>query len=225
MILTIAALSDPAKLAEITEAIAQLEWRDGKATAGKTASAVKVNEQADMKNAAGKAASSLIMPIMANNSVLKAAAQPKRFSNLIISRTQDGGHYGAHIDNALMGAGSARMRSDMSYTLFLSPPEKYEGGELLIHTTGLDYSVKAQMGELVLYPSSSIHEVRPVTKGTRIVCVGWIESLMADPTRREMLFDLENLRSSLRAALPAGAPELLKLDKTIANLKRMWSAI
>ncbi|MEL7190766.1 MAG: Fe2+-dependent dioxygenase, partial [Pseudomonadota bacterium] len=170
-------------------------------------------------------AEALIMPHLSENAVLKAASHPRRFSHLLISKTQDGGHYGSHIDNALMGAGAGRMRTDMSFTLFLTPPQDYEGGELVIHTAGIDYTVKGLPGELVLYPSTSIHEVKPVTKGTRIVSVGWIESLIADPTSREMLFDLENLRASLRAKLPAGSPELLTLDKTIANLNRMWAVV
>ncbi len=225
MILTIAAIPDADKLAQVNAVVTKLEWRDGKETAGKVASAVKENEQAIMTDAAGKAAHAAIMPYLSNNAVLKAAAHPRRFSNLIISKTQDGGHYGSHIDNALMGSGAGRMRTDMSFTLFLTPPDKYEGGELEIHTAGMDFSVKGKPGELVLYPSTSIHEVKPVTKGSRIVCVGWIESLIADPTSREMLFDLENLRASLRASLTAGSPELLTLDKTIANLNRMWAVV
>lgn len=225
MILTLKAIADQDKLSEITERIGKLDWIDGKATAGKTARAVKQNEQAVMSNAAGKAAQKLIMPFIGENEVLRAASAPRRFSKLLISKTQGGGHYGAHIDNALMGAGAGRMRTDMSFTLFLTPPEEYEGGELLIHGASISHNVKGKAGELVLYPSSSIHEVLPVTKGVRIVCVGWIESLIADPTSREMLFDLENLRASLRASLQAGSSELLTLDKTIANLRRMWSVV
>ena len=82
--------------------------------------------------------------------------------------------------------------------------------------------MKGEPGHLVLYPSGSIHEVRPVTRGTRVVCVGWIESLVADAVQREMLFDLENLRAALRPKLPGQSAELLTLDKTIANLLRMW---
>lgn len=225
MILTIAAIPDAEKLAEVNAAVGKLEWRDGKETAGKTASAVKENEQAVMQDEAGKAAQALIMPFLNDNAVLQAAAQPRRFSHLLISKTQGGGHYGSHIDNALMGTGAGRMRTDLSFTLFLTPPDDYEGGELMINSAGMDYTVKGKLGELVLYPSTSIHEVRPVTKGARIVSVGWIESLVADPTQREMLFDLENLRASLRAALPAQSRELLTVDKTIANLKRMWAVV
>ena len=119
--------------------------------------------------------------------------------------------------------GAQRLRTDLSFTLFLTPPGEYEGGELVIHAAGMTQVLKGEAGNLVLYPSGSIHEVKPVTKGTRIVCIGWIESTVADPAQREMLFDLENLRTALRQQLPAQSAELLTLDKTIANLLRMWA--
>ena len=93
----------------------------------------------------------------------------------------------------------------------------------MIHAAGMTQEVKGEPGHLVLYPSGSIHEVRPVTRGERIVCVGWIESMIADQARREMIFDLENLRADLRQRLPGQSAELLTLDKTIANLLRMWA--
>jgi PKHD-type hydroxylase len=155
--------------------------------------------------------------------VIKAAAQPRRFSPLLISKTGVGGHYGAHVDNAVMGKGAARLRTDLSFTLFLSPPSEYDGGELMIHNAGMAQELKGEAGHLVLYPSGSIHEVKPVTRGTRIVSVGWIESLLADAGQRELLFDLENLRTALRQQLPSQSAELLTLDKTIANLLRMWA--
>ena len=152
------------------------------------------------------------------------AALPRFISPLMISRTADEGHYGAHVDNAFMGAKNARLRTDISFTLFLTDPAEYDGGELVVHSAGMTQAIKGKAGELVLYPSSSIHEVRPVISGTRIVCVGWIESQIRDPAQREMLFDMENLRATLRGSLPAGSPELLTLDKTISNLLRMWGA-
>jgi ADP-ribose pyrophosphatase YjhB (NUDIX family) len=108
-------------------------------------------------------------------------------------------------------------------SLMIGFTAEYAGGELVVHTAGMTQEVKGEAGHLVLYPSGSIHEVRPVTRGERIVCVGWIESMIADGARREMLFDLENLRSSLRRQLPSQSAELLTLDKTIANLLRMWA--
>lgn len=227
MLLVINAIEDAGHRAALAERIALLEWRDGRETAGAVAREVKRNLQAAMDTTAGRRLAEELLPLIADNPVIKAAAQPRRFSSLIISKTTDGGYYGPHVDNALMamqkGKGAPRLRTDLSFTLFLTPPEEYEGGELVVHTAGITQPVKGEAGHLVLYPSGSIHEVRPVTRGERIVCVGWIESMIADGARREMLFDLENLRSSLRRQLPSQSTELLTLDKTIVNLLRMWA--
>jgi PKHD-type hydroxylase len=223
MILVINALDDAAHLAALRERIDLLDWRDGRETAGAVAREVKRNQQAAMDSIAGRALQDELSRLIADNAVVKAAAQPRRFSPLLISRTGVDGRYGAHVDNALMGKGAARLRTDISFTLFLTPPGDYDGGELVIHAGGMTQELKGEVGYLVLYPSGSIHEVKPVTRGERIVCVGWIESLIADPAQRELLFDLENLRTALRLALPSQSAELLTLDKTIANLLRMWA--
>jgi PKHD-type hydroxylase len=228
MILTIAAIEDSQRLDYIQRRLAALEWRDGRATAGRAARRVKRNQQANMHDPVGQELHAAIMELIADHPVIKAAARPRRFTRLMISKTHDGGHYGPHVDNAFMDAptygGGARLRSDLSFTLFLTPPQDYDGGELVVHSNSMAQRIKGEAGQLVLYPSSNIHEVTPVTRGERIVCVGWIESLVADPTQRELLFDLENLRVSLRQSLPADALELLMLDKSIANLLRMWGA-
>lgn len=225
MILSIAAIDHAETLAELAAGVEALSWRDGRATAGATARAVKCNSQAVMDDVAGRALRAKLTPIIHDNPVLKAAARPRRFSPVMVSSTAEEGHYGAHVDNALMGTGEGRMRTDLSFTLFLSEPDTYEGGELVVHAAGMTQTIKGKAGELVLYPSSSIHEVRPVTSGRRIVAVGWIESLIRDAAARELLFDLENLRVSLRGSLPGGSAELLTLDKTIANLIRMWAEV
>ena len=225
MILSISAISDTDVLGVIHQQIGALSWRDGRATAGSQAARVKRNEQAVMSDPAGMALAATLMPFIADNPVLRAAARPRRFSPLLISRTADGGHYGAHIDNAFMGTGDARLRSDISFTLFLTDQAQYDGGELSIHHAGVTQEVRGAAGEIVLYPSTSVHEVRPVTRGARIVCVGWIESLIPDTAQRELLFDLENLRASLRQRGDADPQELLVLDKSIANLLRMWAHI
>lgn len=223
MILVINALSDPEHRAAIADRVALLDWRDGRETAGAVAREVKRNEQAVLDSTPGRALQDDLARVIGDHAVVKAAAWPRRFAPLLISRTGVDGRYGAHVDNAMMGRGPQRIRTDLSFTLFLTPPGEYDGGELVIHTAGMTQEVKGEAGYLVLYPSGSIHEVKPVTRGSRIVCVGWIESLVADQAQREMLFDLENLRLSLRQKLPSQSAELLTLDKTIANLLRMWA--
>ncbi len=148
MILVVDAIPDPDHLAAIAERIALLEWRDGRETAGAVARAVKRNEQAVMEGAAGRALKDELLRILAENPVIRAAAQPRRFSALLISRTGEGGGYGAHVDNALMGKGAGRVRTDLSFTLFLTPPGDYEGGELAIHTAGMVQEVKGEAGSI-----------------------------------------------------------------------------
>ncbi|MEM6493182.1 MAG: Fe2+-dependent dioxygenase [Pseudomonadota bacterium] len=223
MIVKIAAFTDEAQIAKIKALIEPLDWRDGRETAGAVAKKVKRNLQAIVNTEAGRAIRAELLPLIAENRVVKAAARPRRISPLLISKTADGGHYGPHVDNALMGKHPNRLRTDLSFTLFLCNSEDYDGGELVVHNSGVTQMIKGEWGQLVLYPSTSIHEVKPVTRGERLVCVGWIESLIADPTQRELLFDMENLRTSLRQKLEPQSPELLTLDKSMSNLVRMWS--
>ena len=223
MIVKIAAFTEEERITKLREMLGKLEWRDGRETAGAVAKQVKRNLQAVASDEAGKAIRAELAPLVSENRVVRAAARPRRISSLMISKTANGGFYGPHVDNSIMGKGNARLRTDMSFTLFLSNSDDYEGGELVVHTAGLTQVVKGDWGQLVLYPSTSIHEVKPVTKGERIVCVGWIESMIADPTQRELLFDLENLRTALRAKFDHQSPELLTLDKSMSNLVRMWS--
>lgn len=198
-------------------------WRDGKVTAGRIARQVKYNEQADLSGPSGKDLRDQLHKAITGHVVVKAAARPKRLSTIMVSKTAHGGYYGRHVDNALMGEGAARLRTDLSFTLFLTPPDDYKGGELIIHSSMGEQRIKGDAGDMVLYPSSDIHEVTPVTEGERVVAVGWIESVIADGRERALLFDLENLRVSLREVLPTNSVELLTLDKTIANLLRMWA--
>ena len=223
MIVKIAAFTEDAQIAKLKTMLDELEWRDGRETAGSVAKQVKRNLQALVNTEVGKAIRAELRPLIADNRVLKAAARPRHISPLLISKTADGGHYGPHVDNALMGKAPNRIRTDISFTLFLSNADDYEGGELVIHNAGVTQAIKGDWGQMVLYPSTSIHEVKPVTQGERIVCVGWIESMVADPVQRELLFDMENLRTSLRQKLDPQSPELLTLDKSMGNLVRMWS--
>ncbi|MEL7027791.1 MAG: Fe2+-dependent dioxygenase, partial [Pseudomonadota bacterium] len=158
MVLVIADVLDAETARAFLDKAGKLEWRDGRVTAGATAKGAKQNEQADLTSPSGRKLQEALAKIIASHSVLIAAARPKRFSNLLLSRTEKNGRYAPHIDNALMQKNGAPLRSDLSFTLFLTPPDTYEGGELVIHTAGAAQTVKGRSGDLVLYPSSSIHE-------------------------------------------------------------------
>lgn len=223
MFFTIANVLDDAATVRLRGAVSALEWRDGAATAGAVAKRVKRNLQAVATTKAGEAIRAELMNAIRGNAVFMAAAQPAKFSPLMLSKTRDGGGYGAHVDNALMGDGEARLRTDLSFTLFLSEPDSYEGGALMMDLPSGVQSVKPAAGDLVLYPSTLIHEVETVTRGERLAAVGWVQSEVRGEAERQVLFDLEQVRVAIRAKAPDNAPERLILDKAIANMLRMWS--
>lgn len=209
-------------LADISKRAAGCAWRDGAGTAGATARRVKHNDQADLSTGPGAVLHRDLLAALSAHPVLQAAARPRRWSRLLVSRTQTGGSYGPHIDNAFMGEGTERLRTDLAFTLFLSEPQTYGGGALVVSRAEGEQSFKLPAGDAVLYPADSVHHVAPVTNGERLVCVGWIESQVRDPAQRALLFDLENVRVSLGRDGVADAQTRLLLDKTFANLLRMW---
>lgn len=224
MLLNIATILDPDALNDVSSALKTIQWRDGSKTAGSSARPVKKNLQADLNGDGGAALHDRLMDALQSNSVLQAAARPKHFSRLIVSRTKGGGRYGAHIDNALMHSSTGRIRTDLAFSLFLSAPESYDGGELVVQYPGFEQRFKPNAGDLILYPSTQIHEVKPVTKGERFVCVGWIESLVRSPEQRETLFDLTNLSVSISSQYAPESSEILTLHKSISNLVRLWAS-
>ena len=223
MLITISNIIRKEELESIRATLNKLSWRDGASTAGVDAKSVKKNQQADLSSEIGKILHKQILEILQVHPVLLSAARPKRFSRLIVSQTTGEGHYGPHVDNALMETGGRLLRTDLSFTLFLSNPDEYEGGELSIQYPGFTQRHKPSAGDLVLYPSTQIHEVAPVTQGSRLACVGWIESTIRDQMSREVLFDLTNLKVSMSNKYTPQSVEMLTLNKNISNLLRYWS--
>jgi PKHD-type hydroxylase len=146
------------------------------------------------------------------------AVRPKKLTPLIFARYGPGETYGSHVDDAIMQG----LRTDVSFTLFLSEPDSYEGGELVIDSSGGEESVKLPAGSLFLYPSTFLHRVEPVTKGERLVCVGWARSYLRSAEQRELLFDLDRARRALFAR-GGKTDEFDILSKCTANLLRMWA--
>ena len=222
MLITIPGILSEETLADIKSKLGSVGWRDGRLTAGKQAARVKKNHQADLTTRTGAALHKQLNDAITSNAVFDAAAQPRKISRLMVSCSGEGDGYGAHVDNVLMGAGDSRLRTDLSFTLFLTDPAEYDGGELTIDWAGMVHSMKLEAGSLLLYPSTSLHKVETVTRGQRVVCVGWVESLVRTSEQREILFDLVNLRGSLAQNLPTDAPEQLALAKITANIRRLW---
>lgn len=194
----------------------QATFEDGRKTAGWQARGVKHNLQAS--GTAAENAAALVQKLLRQHAVFKAAALPKTFVKVLVSRYLPGMEYGTHVDDALMGG----VRTDMSFTLFLREPETYSGGELVIEGNDGETAVKLPAGNLVLYPTTTLHRVAPVTGGERLAIVGWIRSYIRSAEDREILFDLENAIAALRAA-DAGRSVLNGLLKIKANLLRKWA--
>ena len=155
-----------------------------------------------------------------SNEVFSLAARPKALTPLLFSRYTEGKHYGSHVDNPLMNG----VRTDVSFTLFLADPEAYDGGELVIESVSGEEAIKLPAGHLVAYDSTSLHRVAPVTRGERLVAVGWAQSYVRDSAKRELLFDLETARRNVFAQ-HGKTPEFDLLAKSSANLFRMWAEV
>jgi PKHD-type hydroxylase len=194
---------------------------DGKSTAGWHARLVKNNTQLSTQTANLEDLRSRVLTALNANALFRMAALPKAIAPILFSRYTSGMSYGSHVDNALMSNGNFLIRADLSLTLFLSEPNSYEGGELVIESTQGEQSFKLAAGSLVLYPSTTLHRVEPITAGMRLVAVTWIQSLVRDPSDREILFDLDTARQILFAQY-GKSKEFDLLSKSYANLLRKW---
>lgn len=224
MLLKLTNVLNQLQLQRIDEILARASFQDGKLTAGMIASRVKDNQELKAEREPMEELIRLVIPALANHRDFNAAALPMRMADPIVARYQSGNHYGLHVDDAIMGHSGQRFRSDISMTLFLRDPASYAGGELVIQTAFGDQQVKLAAGDAVIYPSSSLHRVAPVTSGERLVMLFWIQSHVRDPARRELLFDLNRVRENqLRA--DAQGEDAQRLDRSFANLMRMWADV
>ena len=202
-------------LDSLRAALGQARFVDGRETAGFAAREVKHNVQA-VNEPMLEAIREMVTERLLANEVFSLAVRPKALS-LMFSRYDPGMRYGVHVDDAVMSG----MRTDVAFTLFVSEPESYEGGELVIETAAGEDPIKLAAGALVTYPATSLHRVAEVTRGVRLAAVGWARSLVRDPARRELLFDLDTARRKLFAQHGQTA-EYDLVSKSFANLLRMW---
>ena len=223
MIFSIAQIFSPDELSQITKVLSQAEFVDGKLTAGWHAKLVKNNQQIKT-GTSQKELKKRVDRALIKNALFQSAVRPKSIHSLLFSRYEEGMSYNTHVDNALMGGSSGWYRSDVSFTLFLNEPQDYQGGELVIEGVQEEQSYKLEAGSAILYPSTTLHRVNPVTKGRRLVVVGWVQSLIRDAGNREILFDLETARRAIFAK-SGKTPEFDLVSKSIANLLRKWADI
>lgn len=219
MFLAIEDLIDPAVVAVLREEAAGLAFEDGAKTAGQFAREVKANDQA-AASAARDAILARVSGALQAHPLFAAAARPRAMTPLILSRYHVGQTYGLHVDDALMGG----LRTDISFTVFLSDPASYDGGALIMEDSLEARAVKLAAGSVFLYPSTTLHRVEPVTRGERLAVVGWVQSRIRGADQREILFDLDRSIAELHAN--TGKSALFDtLCKTRSNLLRMWAEV
>jgi PKHD-type hydroxylase len=214
------------QVAECRRLLDAAEWTDGKSTVGEQGALVKRNRQLPELSPVGRQLGELILTALARNPLFFSAALPLKTVPPLFNRYEGGEHYGMHIDGAVRAVpGSSHfIRTDLSSTLFLTDPADYEGGELVVQDTFGHHTVKLPAGDLILYPSSSLHRVNPVTRGARIASFFWTQSMVADARHRELLFQMDQSIQRLRARL-GETEETVQLAGQYHNLLRMWSAI
>jgi PKHD-type hydroxylase len=225
MLISIDKVLDKNEVRECRAALEYARWQDGALTAGSLARTVKRNEQVDDDDPQARTWSEYILRRVSSHPLFVSAALPRRIHPPKFNRYAGGGTYGAHVDAAVMhlpGAGLT-LRSDLSATLFLTEPDDYDGGELEIESPFGVQAVKLEAGDMVLYPSSSLHRVTPVTRGARVASFFWIESLVGDDGARALLFDLDQSIQGITSTLGPQDQHLLALTGVYHNLLRRWA--
>lgn len=223
MLLEIHEVLDPQQLAAMRSELLAAPWVDGKTTTGHQSALVKRNRQLPQDSELAQRCGQLIVQSLQRSGLFMSAALPQRVFPPMFNRYEGGEHFGNHVDNAIrVLPGGGQLRTDLSATLFLTEPEDYDGGELLIDDTFGAHKVKLKAGSMILYPATSLHRVTPVTRGARISAFFWIQSMIRDDAQRTLLFDLDMSIQRLRQQF--GHHEALVSQTGVYhNLLRRWA--
>lgn len=223
MLLRIPSLLSHEQLQTVRALFARGRFVDGKLSAGMAAKRVKYNEELEQDSAELEQLNEIVMGSLVRHPVYRNGALPQRVAVPYYARYTAGMAYGDHIDDPVMGPGP-RYRSDIAITIFLNAPESYDGGELVIRTAFGETEVKLAAGDAIMYPASSLHRVAEVSRGERLVAVTWVQSLVRDAAKRELLYELNLAREKLLRTLP-DAEETARVSAAYVNLVRMWAEL
>ena len=225
MIIEIPALLDAVAVARLRAIIDAGEWVDGNATSGPQAALAKRNEQLAEECSAAREGGALVLDALGKATLFVAASLPAKVFPPLFNRYAGGQMFGTHIDNAIRikRGTDFRLRSDLSATLFLADPETYDGGELVVEDSYGAQSVKLPAGHMIVYPASSLHHVEPVTRGSRVACFFWIQSMVRDGEARRHLFELDRAVQTLAAEKGQGDRTVIQLTGLYHNLLRRWA--
>ena len=226
MLLQIPEVLGKDEVANSRQLLAQAEWIDGRVTAGHQSALTKDNMQLPETHPAAKQLGDMIMGALERSPLFMAAALPLKVFPPLFNRYKGGQSFGSHVDNAIRQVSGTphRVRTDLSATLFFSNPDEYEGGELVVEDTYGVHQVKLPAGNLILYPASSLHHVRPVTSGERIASFFWIQSMIRDDGERTLLFDLDMSIQQLSMDVPQHGA-IVSLTSLYHNLLRRWADV
>ncbi|HXM00085.1 MAG TPA: Fe2+-dependent dioxygenase [Rhizomicrobium sp.] len=225
MLIHIPGILTPDEVAASRARLAKAAWVDGRVTAGPQSAKVKENLQLAEDSADARELGAVVLRALERSPLFVSAALPRFVYPPMFNRYEPGMGFGAHVDNAIRQMGPAhRIRTDVSATLFLSPPEDYDGGELVVEDTYGTHSAKPAAGDLILYPATSLHRVMPVTRGMRVASFFWVQSMVQEDSERTLLFELDRAIAELTQAAPDSA-SLVRLTAIYHNLVRKWTAM
>jgi PKHD-type hydroxylase len=226
MLIQIPDVLNAEQLAHARRLLGEATWVDGRITAGHQSTRTKHNQQIDEHDPVAKHLGDQILGALQRNPLFVSAALPLRVFPPLFNRYRGGDSFGNHVDNAIRRVPSTgqSLRTDLSATLFLTEPDEYDGGELMVEDTYGVHAVKLPAGQMILYPSTSLHHVKPVTRGARIASFFWLQSMVRDDGQRTVLFDLDTAIQRLTVDLPEH-PAALQLTAVYHNLLRRWAEI
>src|SRR5688500_2748031 len=224
MLLQVPNILSTEQVAQFRRALGEADWADGRITAGYQSAQAKHNQQLPEESPVAQQLGEAVLAALQRSPLFMSAALPLKIFPPLFNRYEGGHSFGSHVDNAIRHVRGTphRVRTDLSATLFLSAPEEYEGGELVIEDTYGLHSVKLPAGDLILYPASSLHLVRPVTRGARVASFFWIQSMVRDDGQRTLLYDLDRATQQLHRDLP-DSPAAVQLTGIYHNLLRRWA--
>jgi PKHD-type hydroxylase len=215
------------EVAEFRAIMDAAAWEDGRSTAGAQSAMVKKNEQLPPNSEASRKLGERVIKALTASPLFVSAAIPRQIFPPLFNRYGVGHHFGVHVDNAVRGdhLSGMRIRTDLSVTLFLSEPDEYQGGELMIEDHYGSHRVKLPAGHLVLYPASSLHTVTADTDGVRVASFFWLQSMIRDDHARSLIFDLDTAIQALVGRIGRNDPEVLRLSAVYHNLIRYWAEV
>jgi PKHD-type hydroxylase len=224
MLLTLSGVLNPDELHEARRLLAGAAWEDGRSTAGAQAVTVKNNQQLAQDGDTARALRELVLRGLERHATFFSAALPRQVFPTMFNRYGgDTNTYGNHVDAAIRYAPAGRVRTDLSCTLFLADPQEYEGGDLVVESAAGERRIKLPAGDMVLYPSTSVHRVEPVTRGARVASFFWVQSMVRSEEQRRLLFEMDRALMHLRSTVGETDAGVVSLTGSYHNLLRLWA--